>query len=81
VAVLVEHRPIAAVVATGGDTAIAILRRLSRPILRVMGNLLPGIPFSRIHAGGRDLWFVTKAGAFGSSDTFVAIARQLRGIA
>jgi uncharacterized protein YgbK (DUF1537 family) len=81
VAVLLEHRPIAAVVATGGDTAIAILQRLSRPFLRVTGNLLPGIPFSRIRAGGRDVWFVTKAGAFGSSDTFVAIARQLRGIA
>jgi uncharacterized protein YgbK (DUF1537 family) len=81
VAVLLERLPIAAVVATGGDTAIAILQRLSRPALRVMGNLLPGIPFSRIHAGGRDVWFVTKAGAFGSADTFVAIARRLRGIA
>jgi uncharacterized protein YgbK (DUF1537 family) len=81
VAALLERRPIAAVVATGGDTAIAILQRLSQPMLRVVGNLLPGIPFSRIHAGGREVWFVTKAGGFGSRDTFVTIAHRLRGIA
>jgi len=78
VATLLERRPIAAVVATGGDTALAILQRLSQPMLRVMGNLLPGIPFSRIHAGGREVWFVTKAGGFGARDTFVALAHRLR---
>ena len=81
VAQLLERRSIAAVVATGGDTAVAILQHLSQPVLRVAGTLLPGIPFSRIQAGGRELWFVTKAGGFGSRDTFVTIARRLRGIA
>ena len=76
---LLERRPVAAVVATGGDTAIAILQRLSEPVLRVMGNLLPGIPFSRVRSGGGDLWFVTKAGGFGGRDTFVAIVQRLRG--
>jgi uncharacterized protein YgbK (DUF1537 family) len=79
VAELLQRRPFAAMVATGGDTAIAILQRLSQPALRVMGNLLPGIPFSRIKAGSGDLWFVTKAGGFGSGDTFVSIAERLRG--
>jgi uncharacterized protein YgbK (DUF1537 family) len=79
VAQLLERRAFAAMVATGGDTAIAILQRLSQPALRVIGNLLPGIPFSRIKAGSGELWFVTKAGGFGSPDTFVSIARQLRG--
>lgn len=79
VATLLERRPIAAVVATGGDTAVAILRRLSQPTLRVTGNLLPGVPFGRIHAGGREVWFVTKAGGFGARDTFVTIAQRLRG--
>ena len=78
VATLLGRRPIAAVVATGGDTALAILQRLSQPMLRVMGNLLPGIPFSRIHVGGREVWFVTKAGGFGARDTFVALAHRLR---
>jgi D-threonate/D-erythronate kinase len=76
---LLERRPVAAMVATGGDTAIAILQRLSQPVLRVMGNLLPGIPFSRVNTGGGDLWFVTKAGGFGGRDTFVAIVQRLRG--
>jgi D-threonate/D-erythronate kinase len=78
VAALLERRPVAAVVATGGDTAVAILQRLSQAMLRVMGNLLPGIPLGRIHAGGRELWFVTKAGGFGARDTFVTIAHRLR---
>lgn len=78
---LLERRPIAAIVATGGDTAVAILQHLSQAVLRVAGTLLPGIPFSRIEAGGREVWFVTKAGGFGPSDTFVTIVRCLRGIA
>jgi uncharacterized protein YgbK (DUF1537 family) len=81
VAALLGRRPIAAIVATGGDTAVAILQHLYQPMLRVVGTLLPGIPFSRIQAGGREVWFVTKAGGFGSRDAFVTIAHRLRGIA
>jgi uncharacterized protein YgbK (DUF1537 family) len=81
VATILERRSIAAIVATGGDTAIAILQHLHQPMLRVVGTLLPGIPFSRIQAGGREVWFVTKAGGFGSRDAFVTIARRLRGTA
>jgi uncharacterized protein YgbK (DUF1537 family) len=79
VAGLLERHSVAAMVATGGDTAIAILQRLAQPALRVMGNLLPGIPFSCIRAVGDDLWFVTKAGGFGARETFVSIADRLRG--
>jgi uncharacterized protein YgbK (DUF1537 family) len=81
VAGLLEGRPIAAVVATGGDTAVAILQQLSQPTLQVGGALLPGIPLSWMQAAGRKVWFVTKAGGFGSRDTFLAIAHRLRGIA
>ena len=79
VAAILERNLVAAVVATGGDTAIAILQRLSQPALQVMGNLLPGIPYSRIRAGAGDVWFVTKAGGFGGKDALVTIARRLRG--
>ncbi len=81
VAELLERRPIAAVVATGGDTAVAVLQHLSQPLLRVVGTLLPGIPFSWVQAGGRKVWFVTKAGGFGSRDTFATIVHRLRGSA
>jgi len=76
---LIERQPIAALVATGGDTAFAVLRRLGQATVQVMGNLLPGIPFSRIRCGARELWLVTKAGGFGSRDTLATIAQRLRG--
>jgi len=79
VVALLARKPFAALVATGGDTAVAILRRLAQPAFQVMGNLLPGIPFGRIRAGAREIWFVTKAGGFGARDAFVAIAQRLRG--
>jgi hypothetical protein len=68
-----------ALVATGGDTAIAILAASDNPALQVLGDLMPGIPFARIRLEGASLWLVTKAGGFGGRDTFREIARRLRG--
>jgi len=67
-----------AMVATGGDTAIAILSESGNPALQVLGDLLPGIPYARIRLDGAPLWLVTKAGGFGGRDTFREIARRLR---
>lgn len=67
-----------ALVATGGDTAIAILTLSGNPALQVLGDLMPGIPYARIHVDGAPLWLVTKAGGFGGRDTFCQIARRLR---
>ena len=67
-----------ALVATGGDTAIAILTLSGNPALQVLGNLMPGIPYARIRVDGAPLWLVTKAGGFGGRDTFRQIARRLR---
>lgn len=78
---LIERQPIAALVVTGGDTAFAVLRRLGQTTVQVMGNLLPGIPFSRIRFGMRELWLVTKAGGFGARDTLATIAQRLHGAA
>ena len=68
-----------ALVATGGDTAIAILAASDNPALQVLGDLMPGIPYARIRLGGKSLWLVTKAGGFGGRDTFRDVARRLRG--
>jgi uncharacterized protein YgbK (DUF1537 family) len=46
--------------------------------LRVIGTLLPGIPYSRIAGPGGELLFVTKAGGFGAPETFHTIASRLR---
>lgn len=76
---LVSRSRAKAVVATGGDTAIAILTASGNPALRVLGDLMPGIPYARIRIGETPLWLVTKAGGFGGRDTFCALSRLLRG--
>ncbi|MEO8005589.1 MAG: four-carbon acid sugar kinase family protein [Betaproteobacteria bacterium] len=68
-----------ALVATGGDTAIAILAASGNPALQVLGDLMPGIPYARIRIDGSSLWLVTKAGGFGNPQTFRDVARRLRG--
>lgn len=68
-----------ALVATGGDTAIAILAASGNPALQVLGNLMPGIPYARVRIDGNPLWLVTKAGGFGGRDTFREVAQKLRG--
>ena len=67
-----------ALVATGGDTAIAILEASGNASLQVLGDLMPGIPYARIRLDGAPLWLVTKAGGFGGPDTFRDVARKLR---
>ena len=67
-----------ALVVTGGDTAIAMLETADCRSLDVRGNLMPGIPFSDFELKGRPLHLVTKAGGFGTPDTFVDILRCFR---
>jgi uncharacterized protein YgbK (DUF1537 family) len=67
-----------ALVATGGDTAVAILAASDNPALQVLGDLMPGIPYARIRLDGAPLWLVTKAGGFGGPHTFRDVARRLR---
>ncbi len=70
--------PIDAVIATGGDTARAILAATGSGVLRVMGDMMPGIPYSRIAGRGRSWWLITKAGGFGTPNTLSDIAECLR---
>ena len=65
-------------VATGGDTAVAVLHASAGAALEVMGDLMPGIPYARLTLDGEPLWLVTKAGGFGDAETFVELARRLR---
>ncbi len=67
-----------ALVATGGDTAIALLRATGCAALEVLGDLMPGIPYARLTLEEKRLLLVTKAGGFGNRDTLVDIARRLR---
>jgi uncharacterized protein YgbK (DUF1537 family) len=75
---LLQARPIGALVATGGDTAVAILQALGQPALQVMGDLMPGIPYGRLQVAGRLVWLVTKAGGFGTREALCEIVDRLR---
>lgn len=70
--------PHAAVVATGGDVAQAVLRELQCTSLDVVGEVTNGIPLCRIH-GGRfaNTRLVTKAGGFGNPDALVQAVAML----
>ena len=82
---LLPRAPLDALIIFGGDTAYAIVEALGGPPLHPLGEVLEGIPISRIDAGDiaphcgpreRDLLLVTKAGSFGAP----AVLASLRGI-
>jgi uncharacterized protein YgbK (DUF1537 family) len=56
--------------ATGGDTAAALLRHLGCRVLEVGGEAAPGIPWSRIPGGATVL---TKSGGFGGGTALVEL--------
>jgi uncharacterized protein YgbK (DUF1537 family) len=65
-----------ALIVFGGDTAFAILRALQCPMLRPLGEIVPGVPLSLVRYRGRDLIIMTKAGGFGPVD-ILATMRSL----
>ena len=78
--------PVDAVVIFGGDTAHAIVKALGNPSVHPIGEVMEGIPISRIEAkdinpnvghGDRGLIIVTKAGGFGPIDVLARIRSLL----
>ena len=65
-------------VATGGETARAILDGLGIDRLQLLGEIEPGLPFSVAEGWTRPLRVLTKAGAFGSPDTLIRCREFLR---
>jgi D-threonate/D-erythronate kinase len=73
-----QQRGVAAFVATGGETAVLLLRAMEASAVEIDRELLPGIPLCRIADGpwsGTAL--VTKAGGFGEPD---ALARAVTAV-
>jgi uncharacterized protein YgbK (DUF1537 family) len=75
-----------ALVIFGGDASYAVLRELGEPLIIPRGELLAGIPLSRIAVETlrprlptrvRDLYLITKAGAFGPEDVLASIRNLL----
>ena len=62
---------VGALVATGGDTARAILDAWGVQRLTLMGEVAPGLPCSMATCGNREILVLTKAGGFGTRDTLL----------
>ena len=71
---------IGGLVATGGETARALLTGLGAVGLRLVCEIEPGVVLG-IAEGGRALPVITKAGAFGGQDTLEHCRAVLRGAA
>ena len=79
---------VGALVATGGETARAVLGAFGVHGLRVVREIEPGVPLSmalaacanRFGSGLRPIPVVTKAGAFGSNDALLNVHREIAGL-
>lgn len=71
-------REAAALMATGGETARALLARAGITALDLHGALAPGVALASTQWLGRSLRVVTKAGGFGQPDTLLDAWRHLR---
>lgn len=78
IAQLVRNGPVRSLFACGGETADAILGALGFGVLVVEGEVLPGVPVSRILTKRGDLQLVTKSGGFGDEDALVSVVAAAR---
>lgn len=70
---------IAGLVLTGGDTSLAVCKCLGAVGVRLVDEVVPGVPFGRLVGGPHSgMMIVTKAGSFGSIDTLVRSIKHLR---
>ena len=73
IAQLVKGSGVRTLLGCGGETADAILGALGVGVLAIEGEVLPGIPVSRMLLGERRLQLVTKSGGFGGKDALVLV--------
>ncbi len=67
---LMEDFSFQAVIMTGGDTAKALCSRMNIDELRLLDEFEPGIPVAQFPGKYQDTYAITKAGAFGTKNTF-----------
>jgi 4-hydroxythreonine-4-phosphate dehydrogenase len=67
-------------VATGGETARAVLDAWGVTRLRIRGEIEPGVAFSTTEDWRRIVPVMTKAGGFGDADTLVRCGEVMRGL-
>ena len=65
-------KPIRGLIIAGGDTALAVFKHLGISQVRLMDEILPGIPYGQVLDGEfAGLAVITKAGAFGGESALV----------
>jgi len=68
-----------AVLICGGDTVYGMLKAVGFPPIRPIGEVVTGVPLSRLILGGREIYLITKAGGFGEIDILTQIRKKLHG--
>jgi uncharacterized protein YgbK (DUF1537 family) len=71
--------PMRALVATGGETARALLGKLGVQGIRLLDEVEPGVPLG-VTIGEATFPVITKAGAFGDEETFVRCCDRLHAL-
>ena len=74
---LINELDIGAIVATGGDTAQALMAELAITSVDLVGELMPGIAIGIVPHRDRNFKLVTKAGGFGDPELFVTLMKEL----
>lgn len=77
-AAYLEQAAVALLLATGGDTAAALLARLDLRAITIGGEVLPGIVHGLVNTPHGPLRLVTKAGGFGDDRLFCSILEYFR---
>jgi len=70
---IIQFCNIGTIVATGGDTAQAILAKLGIKSIMVSGEIEQGVVYGTIDTAARPVFLVTKAGGFGKPELFLNI--------
>ena len=77
--VLPHMDKVGALIATGGETARAVLTASDITGLRLLRELEPGVPLA-VSAGARQIPVITKSGSFGNRATLANCVRVLRAL-
>ena len=74
---IVRNSPVRNLILTGGDIALGICSALGIQSLKIIDELLPGIPLSMANSNNINLKVITKAGGFGDKDTLLKLIEKL----
>jgi D-threonate/D-erythronate kinase len=77
--VLPHLNKVGALIATGGETARAVLAMSDITSLRLLREVEPGVPLA-VSTGAREIPVITKSGSFGNRATLAHCVQVLRGL-